>query len=86
MSTFSFGGIATGLDTGAIVAQLVAIKRQPIVRLEQRKTLFEKIVSHPWNWITEIFGSWRWISKANRFLKEMVVSVFSFAVDDSLTL
>jgi flagellar hook-associated protein 2 len=42
MSTFSFGGIATGLDTGAIIAQLLAIKRQPIVRLEQRKSLFEK--------------------------------------------
>lgn len=45
MSTFSFGGIATGLDTGAIVAQLLAIKRQPIVRLEQRKSLYEKQLS-----------------------------------------
>jgi len=42
MSTFSFSGIATGLDTSAIVAQLVAIKRQPILRLEERKNLFEK--------------------------------------------
>ncbi len=41
MSTISFGGLATGLDTGAIVAQLMAIKRLPIVRLERRKSLFE---------------------------------------------
>ncbi len=41
MSTFSFGGLATGLDTNAIVAQLVAIRRQPIVRLEEQKSFYQ---------------------------------------------
>ena len=41
MSSISFGGLATGLDTGAIIAQLIAIKRNPIVRLNQRKTAYE---------------------------------------------
>jgi len=42
MSTFTFSGIATGLDTSAIIAQLMTIKRLPIVRLEERKSLFEQ--------------------------------------------
>jgi flagellar hook-associated protein 2 len=42
MSTFSFSGIATGLDTSAIISQLMTIKRLPIVRLEERKSLFEQ--------------------------------------------
>ncbi len=42
MSIISFGGLATGLDTGAIVAQLVAIRRQPIVKLDQQKSLIER--------------------------------------------
>jgi flagellar hook-associated protein 2 len=41
MSTITFGGLATGLDTGAIVNQLLAIRRQPITRLEKRRSLFE---------------------------------------------
>ena len=32
MSIVSFGGLATGLDTGAIVSQLLEIRRQPIYR------------------------------------------------------
>lgn len=40
MSTISFGGLASGLDTGKIVTQLLAIRRQPIDRLESQKTTF----------------------------------------------
>jgi flagellar hook-associated protein 2 len=38
MSGISFGGLVSGLDTGSIVSQLVALRRRPIVRLEQKKT------------------------------------------------
>lgn len=34
MSSVSFGGLATGLDTGSIISQLVELKRIPIYRLE----------------------------------------------------
>lgn len=34
MSNISFGGLATGLDTGSIISQLVEIKKAPIRRLE----------------------------------------------------
>lgn len=40
MSTISFGGLASGLDTGKIVEQLLAIRRQPINRLETQKTKY----------------------------------------------
>ncbi len=40
MSSVSFSGLATGLDTGSIVAQLVDLKRAPIRRLEARRQLF----------------------------------------------
>lgn len=36
MSTISFGGLASGLDTEYIIRSLVAIRRQPIDRLESR--------------------------------------------------
>ncbi len=45
MSAVSFSGLATGLDTASIVAQLVAIKRQPIVRLQERKSLYESQIT-----------------------------------------
>ncbi len=45
MSAVSFSGLASGLDTASIVAQLVAIKRQPIVRLQERKSLFESQIA-----------------------------------------
>ena len=35
---FSVGGIASGLDTNAIVDQLLALERQPIARLEQQQS------------------------------------------------
>lgn len=41
MSTVSFTGLATGLDTASIVAQLVEIRRRPVYRLENRRTDFQ---------------------------------------------
>lgn len=40
--SISFGGLSSGLDTGSIISQLVAIRRNPIVRLEQRKDAFSQ--------------------------------------------
>ena len=37
----SAGGLATGLDTNAIVDQLMAIERMPITRMETDKTWFQ---------------------------------------------
>ncbi len=37
----TFGGLATGLDTNAIVDQLMALERQPINRLQTDKTYFQ---------------------------------------------
>lgn len=37
MSSINFGGLATGMDTGAIVDALMEIERQPIQRLEHEK-------------------------------------------------
>jgi flagellar hook-associated protein 2 len=45
MSMVSFGGLATGLDTGSIVTQLVELKRIPIYRLEDRKKGFQNQIS-----------------------------------------
>ncbi len=44
MSTagISFGGLASGLDTKAIIGALVAIERRPILALEQKKTAYGK--------------------------------------------
>ncbi len=36
--TIQFGGLATGLDTGNIIEQLMNLERKPIVRLETDKT------------------------------------------------
>ena len=41
MSTISFGGLASGLDTGAIIEALLEIRRQPIVRLENNIKTYE---------------------------------------------
>ncbi len=41
MSTVSFTGLATGLDTASIVAQLVELRRRPVYRLENRRTDFQ---------------------------------------------
>ena len=45
MSSIAFAGLATGLDTAAIVSQLVEIRRQPIYRLESRKQGFQNEIS-----------------------------------------
>jgi len=37
MPSISFSGVASGLDTGSIVSQLVALRRQPILRYEEDK-------------------------------------------------
>ena len=39
--SITFGGLATGLDTNAIVDQLMALERTPITRLQTDKTWFE---------------------------------------------
>jgi flagellar hook-associated protein 2 len=41
-SGISFGGLASGLDTKAIIAALMAVERRPITALEQKKTSFQK--------------------------------------------
>lgn len=45
MSSIAFGGLATGLDTGKIVAQLLELKKQPIYRLQERKKGFQAEIS-----------------------------------------
>ncbi|MBE0566611.1 MAG: flagellar filament capping protein FliD [Krumholzibacteria bacterium] len=45
MSSIAFGGLATGLDTGTIVAQLLELKKQPIYRLQERKKGFQAEIS-----------------------------------------
>jgi flagellar hook-associated protein 2 len=45
MSSISFGGLATGLDTGMIVSQLVELKRAPIYRLQTQKKGFQNQIS-----------------------------------------
>lgn len=39
--SITFGGLATGLDTNAIVDQLMELERQPITRLETDRTWFQ---------------------------------------------
>lgn len=39
--TFNVGGLASGLDTNAIIEQLMAIERNPKVRLQQRQSVEE---------------------------------------------
>lgn len=38
MATVTFGGLATGMDTGSIVSELMKIERQPLERLEREKS------------------------------------------------
>ncbi|MBM4131302.1 hypothetical protein FJ250_09810, partial [bacterium] len=45
MSTVSFSGLATGLDTGKIVSQLVELKRAPIYRLQKDKKGYQDQIS-----------------------------------------
>ncbi|HOX26461.1 MAG TPA: flagellar filament capping protein FliD [Candidatus Krumholzibacteria bacterium] len=41
MSTVSFSGLATGLDTATLVSQLVELKRAPIYRLQSQRKGYE---------------------------------------------
>lgn len=41
MSSVNFTGLATGLDTASIIAQLVEIKRAPVYRLQKDKKAFQ---------------------------------------------
>jgi len=45
MSGITFSGLASGLDTGSIVDQLVKVERIPISRLTERRTDAEKRIS-----------------------------------------
>ncbi|MCP4293686.1 MAG: flagellar filament capping protein FliD [bacterium] len=45
MNNIAFSGLASGLDTGAIVSQLVELKRAPIYRLQNRKQGFQAQLS-----------------------------------------
>ena len=38
MSTISFGGLATGLDTASLIEELMTVERQPLTLLENDKT------------------------------------------------
>jgi len=38
MAGFSFGGLATGLDTGAIINQLLLVESRPLQRLQNRRS------------------------------------------------
>ncbi len=42
LSGISFGGLATGLDTKAIINALMAVEQRPIYALEQKKTLLNR--------------------------------------------
>lgn len=39
---FSIGGLVTGLDSNNIIAQLIGIERQPVLRLQNRIQVFEQ--------------------------------------------
>ena len=41
MSTVSFSGLATGLDTASLIEQLLEIKKQPMYRLERNKQSYQ---------------------------------------------
>ena len=45
MSSVSFSGLATGLDTGSIISQLVELKRAPVYRLQKDKQSFQDQIS-----------------------------------------
>jgi flagellar hook-associated protein 2 len=41
MSIISFGGLASGLDTGSIVSQLLALRSQPMYRMQSQVSTYE---------------------------------------------
>ena len=56
MSNIAFSGLATGLDTGAIVSQLVELRRAPMYRLQARKKGFETQISALANMKTKLLA------------------------------
>lgn len=70
MSNIAFSGLATGLDTASIVAQLVELRRAPMYRLEDRKTGFETQISSLANMKTKLIAlqeSMAELDKASEF-------------------
>lgn len=45
MAAINFNGLASGLDTGSIINQLVSLERQPISRLQQQRADVNKKIS-----------------------------------------
>lgn len=45
MSTISFGGLVSGLDTDTILTQLIALERRPIDLLDAKQTTYENLLS-----------------------------------------
>lgn len=45
MSAVSFSGLATGMDTGSIITQLVELKRAPVYRLQADKKSYQDQIS-----------------------------------------
>ncbi len=45
MSNIAFSGLATGLDTGSIVSQLVELRRAPMYRIQARKQGYQTQIS-----------------------------------------
>lgn len=45
MSSVSFSGLATGLDTGSIISQLVELKRAPVYRLQKDKQSYQNQIT-----------------------------------------
>ncbi|MCF6266601.1 MAG: flagellar filament capping protein FliD [Desulfuromusa sp.] len=64
MGQITFGGLASGLDTEAIITALMDVERQPINRLEEDKTYFKEEL----NAYSEFDGK---LSALNDAIKEM---------------
>ena len=45
MGTITFSGLSTGINTSALIDELVKVERQPVTLLEQRRTTLQKSVS-----------------------------------------
>lgn len=56
MSNIAFSGLATGLDTGAIVSQLVELRKAPMYRLQGRKQDFQTQISALANMKTKLLA------------------------------
>lgn len=58
MSTFSIGGIASGLDTLGIIDQLMEVERQPVRRMQSRQSSLRRM-DDAWGAITTRLSSLR---------------------------